>query len=310
MPAYFCQCGREKTALPGGNVMQFSLSRFRCGSWSWLLLAVVATFAVSIPAHAQKANSTFGYGDGQLLQFTYTQNFDCIDQPNDDLNFNGIKADQDPGEMQTPICQVGTNPTINPPGQIGDPVNTTEPIFVLVPMFSVNNDQNPNDAISCTNVVEDTICGPTLGSTLIELFGALPEAFKAQPTVYTQCPGPGSAPGTCTMHASRIDLAVLLGDLGLTANPPTANIFVPTPNHSHVLLKQDINLPAIWWQVVPVLVMDESDWPNQEGTSGLTSFAAIESAINAGRAIKAPSNFFLFFSSKTESGMAGHQHMQ
>lgn len=280
--------------------MQISISR------SWLLVAAVAALALSIPAHAQKANTTAGYGAGRLLEFTYTQNFDCIDQPNDDLNFNGIPADQDPGEMQTPICQVGTNPSINPPGQIGNPINTTEPIYVLVPMFSVNNDQNPNDAISCNNVVEGTICGSTLGTTLIQLFGAVPEAFKASPLVYTQCPGP-SAPGTCTMHASRLDLAPVLSQLGIISGPPTANIFVPTPNHSHVLLKQDINLAAIWWQVVPVLVMDQSDWPNQQGTTGLTSYSAIQSAISAGRAVKAPSNFFLFFSSYVQG--SEHQHM-
>lgn len=115
----------------------------------------------------------------------------------------------------------------------GNPAVTTEPIFVLVPMFSTDNDQNPNDAISCTNVVAGTTCGSALGSTLISLFGALPEAFKATPNVYTQCPEQGSAPGTCTMHASRLDLGPVLVALGYV-QPPVTNIFVPTPNHSHV----------------------------------------------------------------------------
>jgi hypothetical protein len=282
-----------------------------------LLLAVAITISLSISltAFAQSkqsstspANTTEGYGDFQLLTFTYTQNFDCVDQPNSDLNFNGIIAAKDPGEMQIPICQVGTYPTINPPGQIGGPGVTTEPIYVLVPMFSTDNDQNPNDAISCTNVVPETTCGPTLGSTLISLFGALPEAFKATPAIYTQCPEPGSAPGTCTMHASRLDLGPVLVQLGLVP-PPVHNIFVPTPNHSHVVLAIDINLPAIWWQVVPVLVLDQSLWPNQEGSSGLTSVTAIESALKAGMAIQAPSNFFLFFSSQVQSGSSGHENM-
>jgi hypothetical protein len=192
----------------------------------------------------------------------------------------------------------------------GNPAVTTEPIFVLVPMFSTDNDQNPNDAISCTNVVAGTTCGSALGSTLISLFGALPEAFKATPNVYTQCPEQGSAPGTCTMHASRLDLGPVLVALGYV-QPPVTNIFVPTPNHSHVLINADINLKPIWWQVIPVLVLNQSDWPAQDGSSGLTSLAAIQAALKAGTAVEAPSNFFLFFSSYVNShDKSHHYHMQ
>lgn len=272
-----------------------------------LLLAVVAAIAAAASAQS-KPNQTLGYGEGKLLTFTYTQNFDCIDQPGSDLNFNGILAENDPAEMQTPICQVGTQPTINPPGMKGNPAVTTEPIFVLVPMFSTDNDQNPNDAISCTDVVAGTACGSALGSTLISLFGALPEAFKATPNVYTQCPEPGSAPGTCTMHASRLDLGPVLVALGYV-QPPVTNIFVPTPNHSHVVINADINVKPIWWQVIPVLVLNQSDWPAQDGSSGLTSLAAIQAALKAGTAVEAPSNFFLFFSSYVNSH-SGHHHMQ
>ena len=274
-----------------------------------LFLAVVVAIAAAAPAQS-KPNQTLGYGAGKLLVFTYTENFDCIDQPGSDLNFNGIPAESDPAEMQTPICQVGTQPTINPPGMVGDPAVTTEPLFVLVPLFSTDNDQNPNDAISCANVVAGTACGPALGSTMISLFGALPEAFKAKPKVYTQCPGPGAAPGTCTMHASRLDLGPVLVQLGYL-QPPVANVFVPTPNHSHVVLKQDAALRAIWWQVIPVLVLNQSDWPSEDGTSGLTSVAAINAALKAGTAVQAPSNFFLFFSSYLDSGsQSAHHHMQ
>lgn len=273
------------------------------------LLAVVLAIATAVCAQS-KPNQTLGYGEGKLLTFTYTENFDCIDQPGSDLNFNGIPAASDPAEMQTPICQVGTQPTINPPGMKGNPAITTEPLFVLVPMFSTDNDQNPNDAISCANVVAGTTCGPALGSTLISLFGALPEAFKATPSVYTQCPEPGSAPGTCTMHASRLDLGPVLVSLGYL-QPPVANVFVPTPNHSHVVINADINVKPIWWQVIPVLVLSQSDWPSQDGTSGLTSAAAIQAALKAGTAVKAPSNFFLFFSSYVNSNArSGHHHME
>ncbi len=283
---------------------------------SVLMAAGVASIALSSFAQTASSssspwlpNTTKGYGVGQVLDFVYTQNFDCIDQPQSDLNFNGIEARSDPGEMQIPICQVGTQPTINPPGQIGNPAQTTEPIYVLVPMFSTDNDQNPNDAISCTNVVPGTICGPALGKTLIQLFGALPEGFKAKPAVYTQCPEPGGTPGTCTMHASRLDLAPVLAELGYTSSPPKANIFVPTPNHSHVVIKPDISVPAIWWQVIPVLVLKQSDWPPQDGSRGLTSYDAIQAAVKAGAAVEAPSNFFLYFKSVVQKDSSNAMSM-
>lgn len=263
-----------------------------------LALALMAGTALAQKPGSLAANQTYGFGAGKQLKFTYTENFDCIDQPKSDLNFNGIPADMDPGEMQIPICQVGTQPTINPPGQVGNPAVTTEPLYVLAPMFSVDNDQNPNDAISCDNVVTGTLCGPTLGSTLITLFGSLPEAFKAKPLVYTQCPDPGTAPGTCTMHASRLDLGPALVALGLLP-PPTTNVFLPTPNHSHVVINPDINIKAIWWQVIPVLVFNQTGWPNESGTSGITSEHALRVAEQAGDATEVPSNFFLFFSSYT-----------
>ncbi len=268
-----------------------------------ICLALFSAVAVS---HAQQAtalrpNQTEGYGAGQLLDFTYTQNFDCVDQPKDDLNFNKTKAEKDPGEMQIPICQAGIDPTINPPGQKGKASATTDPLYVLIPMFSADNDQNPNDAISCKDVVPGTICGQELGTTLIKLFGALPEGFKKKPLVYAQCPDPGLPPGTCTMHASRVDLAPVLAALGLIGNPPTSNVFVPTPNHSHVLADDAINQSQEWWQVLPVLVLCQNDWPPQDGISGITSVAALQSAEQAGCAIQAPSNFFLYFGSHTMS---------
>ncbi|HEX8817450.1 MAG TPA: hypothetical protein VF753_18290 [Terriglobales bacterium] len=263
---------------------------------SLAMAAAALLTTTNLFAQNSKANQTEGYGDDKVLVLRYQQNFDCIDQPHDDLNFNGIPADQDPAEFQTPICQVATNPTINPPGQEGNPYQTTEPVYVLVPMFSVDNDQNPKDAISCKNVVAGTLCGEALGKTLIKLFGAVPEAFKETSKVYTQCPDPGSAAGTCTMHASRIDLGKLLVALGYLP-PPATNVFLPTPNHSHVLIDQDINLKPIWWQVIPVLVLQESDWPTKNAGSGITSYYRLLQAEKAKTALQAPSNFFLFFSS-------------
>jgi hypothetical protein len=122
------------------------------------------------PSATLRPNETQGFGDSQLLRFIYTQNFDCVDQPQDDLDYNGVPAESDPGEFQTPI-------------------------------------------------------------------------------------------------------------------------------------NQDIKLPSIWWQVIPVLVLQQSDWPSQDGSTGITSYKAICAAEKAGTAVQAPSNFFLFFSSRVMKNM-------
>jgi hypothetical protein len=229
------------------------------------------------------------------------QNFDCVDQPLLDLDFNGILAQSDPNEMQVPICQVVTEPTEDPTG--GKIANTAH-LYVLVPMFSVDNDQNPNDAMPCPNGGrKGELCGRRLGETLIKLFGAVPEAWKAKvnSAITTQCPDPGHpVPGTCTMHASSVDLSVTLHALGKTG-PPTMPVFVPTPNHSHVVDDDFVNTTPIWWEVRPILVMDQADWPAADGTSGITSSEKMDAAEAAGRAIEVGSNFFLFFSSHLAS---------
>jgi hypothetical protein len=176
-------------------------------------------------------------------------------------------------------------------------------------MFSVDNDQNPNDAMACPNGGRPgELCGPTLGSALISLFGFVPEAWKTHPAVATQCPDPhpNVMPGTCTMHASSVDLSVTLFAFGKTG-PPTAPVFVPTPNHDHVVDNSRVNTTAIWWEVRPVLILHQSDWPAADGSSGITSSKAMDDAEAAGRAIEVGSNFFLFFSSKLDSmsGMTG-----
>ena len=64
-----------------------------------------------------------------------------------------------------------------------------------------------------------------------------------------------------------------------------------------------MNTGDIWWEVRPVLVMHESDWPAADGSSGITSSEKMDDAENAGRAIEVGSNFFLFFKS-----MLTHTH--
>ena len=244
------------------------------------LLAAAIVLPAEVAAAQLAANQTNGFGNGRLITFTYLQNFDCVDQPTLDLDFNGIPAQSDPAEMQTPICQAVTEPTQDPTG--GD-IKHTAHLYVFLPMFSVDNDQNPNDAIPCpVQPRPNELCGPALGAKLIQVFGALPEAWKAKvnPGITTQCPDPhpGAAPGTCTMHASTVDLSVTLAALGAAPTPPAAPIFVPTPNHSHVVDNSRVNTEPIWWEVRPVLIMDQSDWPAADGSSGITSSKAMDDA--------------------------------
>ena len=173
---------------------------------------------------------------------------------------------------------------------------------------------NPKDAMECPNGGRPgELCGVDLGNALITLFGHIPEAWRTTPSVKTQCPDPNNpVPGTCTMHASSVDLSVLLAGMPGIPNPPTGPLFVPTPNHSHVVDNDRVNTKPIWWEVRPVLILQQQDWPAPDGSSGITSVKAMDAAEEAGRAVEVGSNFFLFFSSEagSTSPMAGMQGMQ
>lgn len=265
---------------------------------SLFALPAVVLFVCSSPAQQLAPNQTHGFGNNRIVTFTYTQNFDCVDQPTLDLNFNGILAQSDPNEMQNPICQPLTEPTQDPTG--GD-IKHTAHLYVFIPMFSVDHDTNPADAMQCPNGGRPgELCGVALGNALISAFGFLPEAWKAKvnPEITTQCPDPSHpVAGTCTMHASSVDLSKTLVALGILKVQPNHPIFVPTPNHSHVIDNSRVNSGQIWWEVRPVLIMDQSDWPSADGSSGITNSMAMDDAEAAGRAIEVGSNFFLFFSS-------------
>lgn len=288
-----------------------SLQQFRksFGSRRWLEVTVAAMLMAGTNiAVAQLApNQTEGFGNNRLVTFTYQQNFDCVDQPRMDLDFNKAMAQSDPNEMQIPICQAVTEPTQDP---AGGNIKHTAHLYVFVPMFSLTaGHDNPDDAMQCPFQRANELCGHDLGVALINAFGFLPEAWKTHPLVATQCPDPNNpVPGTCTMHASSVDLSVTLAALGKGPNPPTNNIFVPTPNHDHVIDNSRVNSGAIWWEVRPVLIMHPEDWPAADGSSGITSSKAMDDAEAAGRAIEVGSNFFLFFSSQLSSAMAHAGH--
>jgi hypothetical protein len=257
-----------------------------------LLSQMLLAFATAAVAFAQtgtagplKSNQTAGFGDGQLLTFTYLQSYGCVDEPFSDLNHNGTVAAEDPAEFQKPICVVGQQSSIDPAGQ---KVKDTEKLWILVPFFDADHD---NEAFT-----------PELRDALISLFGFVPDAFDPHPGVPVQCPEPGppatqqtGAPGTCTMHASTVDLGPVLASLGKV--PPNTNVFVPTPNHSHILEKIDES--PVWWQIITVLVTDQNAWPGADGKTGINSLKALRAAQAKGQALgDVPTNFFLFFGSQ------------
>jgi hypothetical protein len=296
-----------------------------------LTAAVVAAFALTAAgASAQLSpNQTAGFAKNRNFTFTYTQNFDCLDQPQDDLNFNGILAESDPLEMQTPICRVGQAPSIDPTGA---KINTTDKLYVLVPLFSVTPDTNASDALPCPstepsfapNLINGVtmpvteVCGPALGNFLISTFGSIPDAFRIQSAldkgITTQCPSPTDPEGSCTMHADATDLAAALSLPG--------NVMVPLLNHSHII-NTSLNTKPIWWQVIVDEVHDPAVWPAADGSSGLTSLKALRQAQNTPTTVSGgsgnqaaadvPTNFFLFFgthptrpdSSSSMAGMPG-----
>ena len=234
--------------------------------------------ASDTPTRPIKVNQTDGYGDGEVVVFTYFQNFHCTTEPFVDLDGpnhrgDGKVAAVDPEEFQTPPCILGDSgsgslPLVDP---AGDPISGTEPLFVIVPFFDANGDGTP-------------------------------EAVAAHPAVDVQCPEPGPPLsqhkgdfGTCTMHPTTLHAE------------PAGLSDIPLVNHSHII--DGKNFGAIWWQVIAVLVTDRTVWPDvngrcpadPSGNSGkcLTSVNSLRNAQKAGKASgDVPSNFFLFFDSR------------
>lgn len=242
-------------------------------------------------ASGLKPNQTLGFGAGQILTFTYQQQFDCVVQPLDDRNYSGKPAALDPAQFASPECQVGAPSTIDPSGTS---IKKTDALFVIVPFFET--DKN-SPAFS-----------PALGKALKKLFGFVPDAFKPNPGVPVQCPAPRDKPATCTMHPLQTDLGPLLTALKLV--PPKTTLYVPLVDHSHVLPDATINQMPEWWQVVVVLVEDPKAWPNAKGTTGITSLAKLRAAQKAKQAsADVGTNFFLYFGSQTTGKAMGRGTM-
>ena len=241
------------------------------------------------PSRPIRVDQTDGYADGSVVVFTYGQNYQCVHEPFDDRDGDGIPAAQDPDEFQKPICEVGfgTKVGIDP---AGEPAGETEDLFVIVPFFDADHDGEAAGG---------------LAPTLANIFGGLvPDAFDPTPGVPVQCPEPGGALsaqkgafGTCTMHPTQIDYAQLLSEVRPDLFAGLKNLNLPLVNHSHIIEGKNFN--PVWWHLKVVLVTDQSVWPDVNGTTGLRSVEDIAAAQAAGKALPTiNSNFFLFFGSR------------
>ena len=292
-PAHNTQPGRRRrrrSIMVTGGVALTGLAA------SFALYGVTAsatTSATADPSRPIRVDQTDGYADGKVTVFTYGENYQCVHEPFDDRNGNGIPAAQDPPEFQKPICEVGFGTTvgIDPAGK---PAGETEDLFVIVPFFDADHDGEAAGGLA-----------PTLQS----IFGFVPDAFDATPGVPVQCPEPGGALsaqkgefGTCTMHPTQIDYAQLLSEVRPDLFAGLKNLDLPLVNHSHIIRGK--NFKPVWWHLKVVLVTDQAAWPDVDATKGIRSVDDITAAQASGKALPTiNSNFFLFFSSREL-----HQH--
>jgi hypothetical protein len=111
------------------------------------------------------------------------------------------------------------------------------------------------------------------------------------------------------MHGDLIDLYPALVALGklppASSSNPAMNVFVPLPNHSHIINMVTNQPNPVWWQIIVDNVTNPDAWPSADGSTGITSLCDLRSAQSAGDAMQdAPTNFFLFFGTQQMSNMS------
>jgi hypothetical protein len=102
-------------------------------SASVVLLLTLGAFAQSSNENHVRplaVNQTEGFAQGQLLVFTYFQNFDCIHEPFDDLDHNGQVAAADANEFQRTICTVGHGSFARPEFSASMPMKFVLPVVM------------------------------------------------------------------------------------------------------------------------------------------------------------------------------------
>jgi hypothetical protein len=169
-------------------------------------------------------------------------------------------------------------------------------------MPSGEGDKKTSEAISCDNASFRNPCPSALGSTLVKLFGAIPEAFKANPALYTQCTDPGyrQGPAPFTLREltwDRFWLPSFICLLRLRTSSGRDRITVMCSSIKTLIIK------PIWSKVVPVVVLKQNGWPSKDAGSGISSHETLRTAEKAGEALEAHSNFFLYYRSYVRNSM-------
>lgn len=254
---------------------------------SSLAFAKVAT----PPSQPLKANQVEAYGLNGLSALTFYMNFACVHEAFSDLDLNGKIAAIDPAEFAAPICSLGADLKM---GVTGKPLDASDDdaLYLIGPWFDADSDNEAAPSIS-----------PALADSMKQVFHGIPDAFDSNPGISVHCPEPGLPKtarkgefGTCSMQPISVDLGAAMGALGFI--PPNTRYVVPLPNHS-MIINAD-NLRPKWRQVKVVMVYDAGEWPNAEGSKGITSLQTIQDC--QARNLCAPTfptNLFLYFSAKS-----------
>jgi hypothetical protein len=119
--------------------------------------------------------------------------------------------------------------------------------------------------------------------------------------------GPTAAPYDPAYHPAKYGIQLMCAPATVSVcfdHPATIFVpglgTVPLPGHDH-LINTAANHANIWWSLIVVLVTEKSYWPNLAGTHGITSFAALEAAQDAGAASSdLPTDVFFQFSVGTD----------
>jgi len=138
--------------------------------------------------------------------------------------------------------------------------------------------------------------------------GVGPTSWPANPRTiepfYVLVPwwGPASAPYDPAYNPSAYGIQMNCAPASIAVcwdHPATINVpglgIVPLPGHDH-LVGTLAGGRDIWWNVVVVLVLNQSAWPALDGSSGIASTADLAAAQTAGTAsADQPTNVFLNF---------------
>jgi len=142
---------RRRSILTTGGVALAGLAA------SFALYGVTASATSSAsadPSRPIRVDQTDGYADGKVVVFTYGENYQCVHEPFDDRDGDGLPAAQDPDEFQKPVCEVGfgTKVGIDP---AGEPATKTEDLFVIVPFFDADHDGEAAGGLAVVVGVEE-----------------------------------------------------------------------------------------------------------------------------------------------------------